>query len=139
MPNMTMPQQYHLPPPGSHQHPPPSGHHPSGLSQAHPEGEVHLYKRNYKEASVEIPKLKKEIEELNGEFGQQASQENKKGNNSDGENKVLPDGHTQPSPTLKKEKEIKREKDVKKEGGIKPEHREQVASHRVNKDPCKVV
>ncbi|KAK0170974.1 hypothetical protein PV328_008749 [Microctonus aethiopoides] len=35
MPNMTMLQQYHLPPPGSHQHPPPSGHHPSGLSQAH--------------------------------------------------------------------------------------------------------
>ncbi|KAK0073509.1 hypothetical protein PV325_009617 [Microctonus aethiopoides] len=35
MPNMTMPHQYHLPPPGSHQHPPPSGHHPSGLSQAH--------------------------------------------------------------------------------------------------------
>ncbi|KAK0078631.1 hypothetical protein PV326_009230 [Microctonus aethiopoides] len=35
MPNMTMPQLYHLPPPGSHQHPSPSGHHPSGLSQAH--------------------------------------------------------------------------------------------------------
>ncbi|KAK0166306.1 hypothetical protein PV328_004739 [Microctonus aethiopoides] len=35
MQSMTIPQQYHLPPPGSHQHPPPSGHHPSGLSQAH--------------------------------------------------------------------------------------------------------
>ncbi|KAK0162907.1 hypothetical protein PV327_006638 [Microctonus hyperodae] len=140
-------------------------------------GEVHRYKRKYKEASVEIPKLKKEIEELTTKFGQQTAQENKEGNNSDGsgkeeelsnflpgslqikdetgisvkrematdeendtiemsegENKVIPDGHTQPSPTLKKEKEIKREKDVKKEGGIKSEHREQAASHRV-KDP----
>ncbi|KAK0158885.1 hypothetical protein PV328_009825 [Microctonus aethiopoides] len=140
-------------------------------------GEVHRYKRKYKEASVEIPKLKKEIEELTTKFGQQTAQESKEGNNSDGsgkeeelsnflpgslqikdetgisvkremgtdeefdtievsegENKVIPDGHTQPSPTLKKEKEIKREKDVKKEGGIKSEHREQVASHRV-KDP----
>ncbi|KAK0081415.1 hypothetical protein PV326_007675 [Microctonus aethiopoides] len=37
-----------------------------------------------------------------------------------GENKVFPDGHhTQPSPTLKKEKEMKRGKDMKKEYGIK--------------------
>lgn len=33
-------------------------------------GEVHRYKRKYKEANVEIPKLKKEIEELNTKLAQ---------------------------------------------------------------------
>ncbi|XP_003486466.1 E3 ubiquitin-protein ligase Bre1 isoform X2 [Bombus impatiens] len=50
-------------------------------------GEVHRYKRKYKEASSEIPKLKKEIEELTTKLGQQTSQENKEGNNSDGSGK----------------------------------------------------
>ncbi|XP_076653650.1 E3 ubiquitin-protein ligase Bre1 isoform X1 [Halictus rubicundus] len=50
-------------------------------------GEVHRYKRKYKEASSEIPRLKKEIEELTAKLGQQTSQENKEGNNSDGSGK----------------------------------------------------
>ncbi|XP_043282592.1 E3 ubiquitin-protein ligase Bre1 isoform X2 [Venturia canescens] len=50
-------------------------------------GEVHRYKRKYKEASVEIPKQKKEIEELTAKLGQQNSQESKEGNNSDSSGK----------------------------------------------------
>lgn len=50
-------------------------------------GEVHRYKRKYKEASTEIPRLKKEVEELTTKLGQQTSQENKEGNNSDGSGK----------------------------------------------------
>ncbi|XP_076292237.1 E3 ubiquitin-protein ligase Bre1 isoform X1 [Lasioglossum baleicum] len=50
-------------------------------------GEVHRYKRKYKEASSEIPRLKKEIEELTAKLGQQTSQESKEGNNSDGSGK----------------------------------------------------
>ncbi|XP_063973594.1 E3 ubiquitin-protein ligase Bre1 isoform X1 [Diachasmimorpha longicaudata] len=47
-------------------------------------GEVHRYKRKYKEASAEIPKLKKDVDELTTKLGQQSSQESKEGNNSDG-------------------------------------------------------
>ena len=50
-------------------------------------GEVHRYKRKYKDASTEIPKLKKEIDELTTKLGQQIAQENKEGNNSDGSGK----------------------------------------------------
>ncbi|XP_033213757.1 E3 ubiquitin-protein ligase Bre1 isoform X2 [Belonocnema kinseyi] len=50
-------------------------------------GEVHRYKRKYKDASTEIPKLKKEVEELTTKLGQQIAQENKEGNNSDGSGK----------------------------------------------------
>ncbi|EZA52659.1 E3 ubiquitin-protein ligase Bre1 isoform X1 [Ooceraea biroi] len=50
-------------------------------------GEVHRYKRKYKEASTEIPRLKKEVEELTAKLGQQTAQENKEGNNSDGSGK----------------------------------------------------
>ncbi|XP_031848348.1 E3 ubiquitin-protein ligase Bre1 isoform X2 [Nomia melanderi] len=50
-------------------------------------GEVHRYKRKYKEASSEIPRLKKEIEELTAKLGQQTSQESKEGSNSDGSGK----------------------------------------------------
>lgn len=50
-------------------------------------GEVHRYKRKYKEASAEIPKLKKEMEELTSKLGQQTSQESKEGSNSDGSGK----------------------------------------------------
>ncbi|XP_046998497.1 E3 ubiquitin-protein ligase Bre1 isoform X2 [Schistocerca americana] len=42
-------------------------------------GEVHRYKRKYKEANAEIPKLKKEVEDLTVKLGQQASQEMKEG------------------------------------------------------------
>lgn len=50
-------------------------------------GEVHRYKRKYKDASTEIPKLKKEIDELTSKLGQQNAQDNKEGNNSDGSGK----------------------------------------------------
>ncbi|XP_008209347.1 E3 ubiquitin-protein ligase Bre1 isoform X2 [Nasonia vitripennis] len=50
-------------------------------------GEVHRYKRKYKEVSVEVPRLKKEVEELTTKLGQQITQENKEGNNSDGSGK----------------------------------------------------
>ena len=50
-------------------------------------GEVHRYKRKYKDASTEIPRLKKEVEELTVKLGQQNAQENKEGNNSDGSGK----------------------------------------------------
>lgn len=36
-------------------------------------GEVHRYKRKYKEANSEIPRLRKEIEELTAKLGQQAA------------------------------------------------------------------
>lgn len=36
-------------------------------------GEVHRYKRKYKEANTEIPKLRKEIEDLTARLGQQAA------------------------------------------------------------------
>ncbi|XP_074106395.1 E3 ubiquitin-protein ligase Bre1 isoform X1 [Cotesia typhae] len=50
-------------------------------------GEVHRYKRKYKEVSTEVPKLKKEIEDLTAKLGQQVSQESKEGNSSDGSGK----------------------------------------------------
>lgn len=46
-------------------------------------GEVHRYKRKYKEISIEIPKLKKEIDELSTKLGQYTSQDCKEGNLSD--------------------------------------------------------
>ncbi|XP_048507689.1 E3 ubiquitin-protein ligase Bre1 isoform X2 [Athalia rosae] len=46
-------------------------------------GEVHRYKRKYKEASAEIPRLKKEVEEATNRLGQQVAQENKEGSSSD--------------------------------------------------------
>lgn len=57
-------------------------------------GEVHRYKRKYKEANSEIPRLKKEIEELNARLSQQQivqdskegiKQEVKEEENSNGE------------------------------------------------------
>ncbi|XP_058803985.1 E3 ubiquitin-protein ligase Bre1 isoform X2 [Phymastichus coffea] len=50
-------------------------------------GEVHRYKRKYKEVSSEVPRLKKEVEELTTKLGQQIAQENKEGSNSDGSGK----------------------------------------------------
>ncbi|XP_015514914.1 E3 ubiquitin-protein ligase Bre1 isoform X2 [Neodiprion pinetum] len=46
-------------------------------------GEVHRYKRKYKEASAEIPRLKKEVEEVTTRLGQQTALENKEGSSSD--------------------------------------------------------
>ncbi|GLH01683.1 Laminin subunit alpha [Gryllus bimaculatus] len=46
-------------------------------------GEVHRYKRKYKEVNSEIPKLKKEVEDLQGKVGQQSVQENKEGSLSE--------------------------------------------------------
>ncbi|XP_060529373.1 E3 ubiquitin-protein ligase Bre1 isoform X2 [Cylas formicarius] len=61
-------------------------------------GEVHRYKRKYKEANVELPKLRKEIEELQNKLSQaQGAQQDSKDN-------------------IKKE-EIKEESDIKEEGG----------------------
>ncbi|XP_014224844.1 E3 ubiquitin-protein ligase Bre1 isoform X1 [Trichogramma pretiosum] len=50
-------------------------------------GEVHRYKRKYKEVATDLPKLKREVEELTSKLGQQNSQESKEGNNSDGSGK----------------------------------------------------
>lgn len=50
-------------------------------------GEVHRYKRKYKESSIEIPKLRREVEELTAKLSQQTTQENKEGNSSDGSGK----------------------------------------------------
>lgn len=46
-------------------------------------GEVHRYKRKYKDANAEIPKLKKELEELAARLGQQTVQEIKEGSLSE--------------------------------------------------------
>ncbi|PNF43153.1 E3 ubiquitin-protein ligase Bre1 [Cryptotermes secundus] len=46
-------------------------------------GEVHRYKRKYKDANAEIPKLKKELEELTARIGQQTVQEMKEGSLSE--------------------------------------------------------
>lgn len=50
-------------------------------------GEVHRYKRKYKEISIEIPKLKKEIDDLSTKLGQYTNQDCKEGNLSDCSNK----------------------------------------------------
>ncbi|CAG2054783.1 unnamed protein product [Timema podura] len=50
-------------------------------------GEVHRYKRKYKEANTEIPKLKKELEELSARLGQQNLQESKEGSSSESSGK----------------------------------------------------
>ncbi|XP_066601634.1 E3 ubiquitin-protein ligase Bre1 isoform X2 [Prorops nasuta] len=75
-------------------------------------GEVHRYKRKYKETSTEIPRLKKEIEELTIKLGQQSAQENKEGNNSDGSGKEEDASNSLPNSTQIKEENaltIKRE------------------------------
>lgn len=75
-------------------------------------GEVHRYKRKYKEASTEIPRLKREVEELTAKLGQQTSQENKEGNNSDGSGKEEDASNSLPGSTQIKEESsvtIKRE------------------------------
>lgn len=46
-------------------------------------GEVHRYKRKYKDSNAEIPKLKKELEELTSRVGQQTVQEIKEGSLSE--------------------------------------------------------
>ncbi|XP_069673294.1 E3 ubiquitin-protein ligase Bre1 isoform X1 [Periplaneta americana] len=46
-------------------------------------GEVHRYKRKYKDANAEIPKLKKELEDLTARVGQQTVQEIKEGSLSE--------------------------------------------------------
>ncbi|XP_011631445.1 E3 ubiquitin-protein ligase Bre1 isoform X1 [Pogonomyrmex barbatus] len=70
-------------------------------------GEVHRYKRKYKETSTEIPRLKKEVEELTTKLGQQTSQENKEGNNSDGSGKEEDASNSLPGSTQ-----------IKEEGGV---------------------
>ncbi|XP_011146551.1 E3 ubiquitin-protein ligase Bre1 isoform X2 [Harpegnathos saltator] len=75
-------------------------------------GEVIRYKRKYKEASTEIPRLKKEVEELTAKLGQQTSQENKEGNNSDGSGKEEDTSNSLPGSAQIKEESgvtIKRE------------------------------
>ncbi|XP_032674928.1 E3 ubiquitin-protein ligase Bre1 isoform X2 [Odontomachus brunneus] len=75
-------------------------------------GEVIRYKRKYKETSTEIPRLKKEVEELTAKLGQQTSQENKEGNNSDGSGKEEDAPNSLPGSTQIKEESgvnIKRE------------------------------
>lgn len=75
-------------------------------------GEVHRYKRKYKEASTEIPRLKREVEELTAKLGQQTAQENKEGNNSDGSGKEEDASNSLPGSTQIKEESsvtIKRE------------------------------
>ncbi|XP_014206053.1 E3 ubiquitin-protein ligase Bre1 isoform X2 [Copidosoma floridanum] len=71
-------------------------------------GEVHRYKRKYKEISAEVPRLKKEVEELTTKLGQQMAQENKEGNNSDGSGKEEDASNSLPG-------------QIKEEGGIKKE------------------
>lgn len=81
-------------------------------------GEVHRYKRKYKEASTEIPRLKKEIEELTAKLGQQASQENKEGNSSDGSGKEEDASNSLPgSAQIKEESGIT----IKRESGADEE------------------
>ncbi|XP_077267632.1 E3 ubiquitin-protein ligase Bre1 isoform X1 [Temnothorax americanus] len=75
-------------------------------------GEVHRYKRKYKETSIEIPRLKKEVEELTTKLGQQTAQENKEGNTSDGSGKEEDASTSLPGSTQIKEESgvtIKRE------------------------------
>ncbi|XP_051167926.1 E3 ubiquitin-protein ligase Bre1 isoform X2 [Leptopilina boulardi] len=81
-------------------------------------GEVHRYKRKYKDASTEIPKLKKEVEELTSKLGQQNTQDNKEGNNSDGSGK-----EEDPSNPVPGSAQIKEESNVliKREVGIDEE------------------
>lgn len=76
-------------------------------------GEVHRYKRKYKDANSEIPKLKKQIEDLTARLGQQTNvQETKEGSSS--ESCKEEDSHQTSNPVLDKVKEepgslIKRE------------------------------
>ncbi|KAF7402899.1 hypothetical protein HZH66_005166 [Vespula vulgaris] len=81
-------------------------------------GEVHRYKRKYKEASTEISRFKKEVEELTTKLGQQTLQENKEGNNSDGSGKEEDASNSLPASTQIKEESgvtIKRESGVDEE------------------------
>ncbi|CAD6214214.1 GSCOCG00011138001-RA-CDS [Cotesia congregata] len=113
-------------------------------------GEVHRYKRKYKEASTEVPKLKKEIEDLTAKLGQQVAQESKEGNSSDGSGKEedsstylsgtiqvnlinyksTTDSHSLFLSSIKKDKDIKREKDVRKDAIVKVDHKENTL-HRI--------
>lgn len=79
-------------------------------------GEVHRYKRKYKEANLEIPKLRKEIEDLLQKLGQQQagnqdSKENikqeliKEEDNSSGEGNMQIKDESSGTPTMKKEGE----------------------------------
>ncbi|XP_014610053.1 PREDICTED: E3 ubiquitin-protein ligase Bre1 isoform X1 [Polistes canadensis] len=81
-------------------------------------GEVHRYKRKYKEASTEISRFKKEVEELTTKLGQQTLQENKEGSNSDGSGKEEDASNSLPASTQIKEESgvtIKRESGVDEE------------------------
>lgn len=51
-------------------------------------GEVHRYKRKYKEANTEIPKLRKEIEELNTKIGQHQEQQLKQQTEKDSKENI---------------------------------------------------
>ncbi|XP_050314367.1 E3 ubiquitin-protein ligase Bre1 isoform X2 [Anthonomus grandis grandis] len=62
-------------------------------------GEVHRYKRKYKDANIEIPKMRKEIEELQQKLAQK------------------PGLHQSESKDCIKKEEIKEEQDIKEEGG----------------------
>lgn len=78
-------------------------------------GEVHRYKRKYKEANAEIPKLKKDIEDLNAKLAQvqganQESKENIKKEiikEEDGSNSESAQIKEEPTsaPTVKKEED----------------------------------
>ncbi|ERL95098.1 hypothetical protein D910_12368 [Dendroctonus ponderosae] len=63
-------------------------------------GEVHRYKRKYKEANTELPKLKKEIEDLQNKLTQKQG------------------GHTPDVKEGIKKEEVKEEHDVKEEGKL---------------------
>lgn len=63
-------------------------------------GEVHRYKRKYKEVNTELPKLKKEIEELQNKLAQKQG------------------AHTPDVKEGIKKEEVKEEHDVKEEGKL---------------------
>ncbi|KAK9732343.1 Zinc finger, C3HC4 type (RING finger) [Popillia japonica] len=79
-------------------------------------GEVHRYKRKYKEANTEIPKLRKEIEDLTAKLGQQqaANQDSKENikqelikeeENSSGDGNMQIKDEPSGTPIIKKENE----------------------------------
>jgi len=89
-------------------------------------GEVHRYKRKYKEANSEIPKLRKEIEELNTKLTQQQTisqeskenvkQEIKEEENTGGESSAQVKEESSSAPSVKKEGEEETEQTEEQEG-----------------------
>ncbi|XP_054270462.1 E3 ubiquitin-protein ligase Bre1 isoform X2 [Macrosteles quadrilineatus] len=66
-------------------------------------GEVHRYKRKYKDANSEIPKMKKEIEELQGRLSQQGVQEVKECSNLECKEEESNQSGTMPLDKVKEE------------------------------------